>query len=166
MKHFTCIVETPRGSGGKVNFEPALGCYKLGKTLPAGLVFPFDFGFIPATVGEDGDPLDVIIISEIQSFPGCALDCRIIGALKAHQTEQNGERVRNDRYLAIPEISVLHQQVTQLRQLPRQIIEEIEEFFVNYNEQAAKRFEPLEKGAPPKLKKPFRRRKALRSPTT
>ena len=50
--------------------------------LPAGLVFPFDFGFIPGTVGEDGDPLDAIIISETEAFAGCSLDCRVIGAIK------------------------------------------------------------------------------------
>ena len=66
-----CIVETPKGYGVKYNYDPKLGCMELAKMLPAGLVFPFDLGYIPGTKGEDGDPLDVIILSEVPAFPGC-----------------------------------------------------------------------------------------------
>lgn len=144
MKSITCIVESPKGSAGKFDFDPSSGYFKLGKTLPAGLVFPFDFGFIPGTLGEDGDPLDVIVISETQTFTGCALDCRIIGGITARQTERDGDTVRNDRFIVVPEISVMYGEVEKLSQFPKQIMQEIERFFINYNDQAGKRFRPLQ----------------------
>ncbi|QEM11306.1 inorganic diphosphatase [Mucilaginibacter rubeus] len=69
----TVIVETPKGSGHKYDYDTATKQFKLKKLLPAGMVFPFDFGFIPNTVGGDGDPLDVLVISEISTFPGCVI---------------------------------------------------------------------------------------------
>ena len=143
METITCIIETPKGCGAKYNFDPKLHGYTLSKVLPAGLVFPFDFGFIPGTVGEDGDPLDVIVISEIPVFQGCAMKCRIIGAIKALQTERDGDKMRNDRYLAVPDVSVMYARVHKLDQLPEQVVQEIERFFMNYNEQAGKKFKPL-----------------------
>lgn len=139
------IVESPKGSGHKYDYEPDLGLFKLNKVLPAGLVFPFDFGFIPNTIGGDGDPLDIIVISEITSFPGCAMDCRIIGALKAEQTERSGETMRNDRLIAIPEVSQLFDEIQEVEQLPEDFLKQLESFFVNYNEQAGKKFKVLER---------------------
>jgi len=145
MELINAIIESPKGSGHKYDYEPEMRCFKLKKILPAGLVFPFDFGFIPNTKGEDGDPLDVIVISEIQSFPGCCMDCRIIGAIKAEQTERNGDKMRNDRYLAIPDVSQLFKEIKDVNGLPEDIITQIENFFKNYNDQAGKRFEVLER---------------------
>jgi inorganic pyrophosphatase len=145
MKPVAVIIESPKGSAYKYNYEPENKCIKLAKVMPAGLVFPFDFGFIPGTKGEDGDPLDVIVISEVESFPGCCMDCRIIGAITANQTEKDGETVRNDRYLAIPEVSQLFEEINSIAHLPEGIIRQIEYFFENYNEQAGKKFEVLER---------------------
>jgi inorganic pyrophosphatase len=145
MELINAIIESPKGSGHKYDYEPEMQCFKLKKILPAGLVFPFDFGFIPNTKGEDGDPLDVIVISEIKSFPGCCMDCRIIGSIKAEQTERNGDKMRNDRHLAIPDVSQLFKKVKEVDDLPEDIINQIENFFKNYNEQAGKKFEVLER---------------------
>jgi inorganic pyrophosphatase len=153
MNLTTCIVESPKGSSGKFDFDPETGYFKLHKTLPAGLVFPFDFGFIPGTLGEDGDPLDVIIVSEIVTFPGCAMDCRIIGAITAQQTERDGERMRNDRFIAIPEASVLYGDIRAVSGFPREVMQEIERFFMNYNEQAGKTFRPVKRIQAPKAMK-------------
>src|ERR1051325_6834357 len=102
MKYsITAIVETPRGSAQKYDYDKKKKWFKLKKMMPAGMVFPFDFGFIPGTKGGDGDPLDVVIISELKSFPGCCMDCNVIGGFKATQTE-NGKTVRNDRFFVIP----------------------------------------------------------------
>lgn len=139
------IIESPKGSGYKYNYEPESHCIKLSKVMPAGLVFPFDFGFITGTKGEDGDPLDVIVISEIKSFPGCCMDCRLIGAIQANQTEENGETMRNDRYLAVPDVSQLFKEVDSIDHLPEGIISQIECFFENYNEQAGKKFDVLKR---------------------
>jgi inorganic pyrophosphatase len=145
MQTVNVIVETPKGSTQKYDFDPKTGYFKLKKTMPLGSVFPFDFGFIEGTIGEDGDPLDIIIISEIETFPGCAVDCRIIGAIEAEQQEPDGEKMRNDRYIGIPEISNQYAEIKEMKDFPKQIIDELSNFFVNYNEQAGKKFEPLKR---------------------
>src|SRR6195952_3183933 len=119
------IVEKPKGSAQKYNYDPVTGFFKLKKILPEGMVFPFDFGFIPDTKGEDGDPLDVIIISEITAVQGSIMDCRIIGAILAEQTERDGTTMRNDRFLAVPQVSQLFSNITTLEQLPANIIEQL-----------------------------------------
>lgn len=140
MDTFEVIIETPKGQGLKYDFEPLTRQLKLSKVMPNGLVFPFDFGFIQGTKGEDGDPLDVVVIAEVATFPGCKMDCRIIGALKGQQTERDGKIFRNDRYIAIPEVSTLYQNIESLKQLPKEIIDQIATFFINYNQQAKKHF--------------------------
>ena len=145
MEVVTVIIETPRGSGQKYDYDPQTGKMKLKKVMPLGLVFPFDFGFIPGTVGGDGDPLDVLVVSEVSAFSGCVMDCRIIGAFKVVQQEGNGERMRNDRLIAVPEVSQRYAQVTSLRDLSKTIVEQAIAFFTSYNEQAGKKFSVLEK---------------------
>ena len=132
------IVETPRGSAEKYDYDPKNRWFKLSKIMPSGMVFPFDFGFIPDTKGEDGDPLDIIIISELKSFPGCVMDCRIIGAITAKQTEK-GKTVRNDRFLGVPAESQFFSKVESIDDLPDDTLDQIEKFFMNYNELAKKR---------------------------
>ncbi|UOE49194.1 inorganic diphosphatase [Mucilaginibacter sp. SMC90] len=136
----TAMIECPKGSNQKFDYDPAEKRFKLNKILPAGLVFPFDFGMIPGTKGEDGDPLDIIVISECSAFPGCLVDCRIIGGLKAEQTERNGHKVRNDRFIGIPDVSLLYSDIHTLEELPQVLIDQLEAFFKNYNEQAGKKF--------------------------
>ena len=144
MQTITVVVETPKGSAQKYDYDEKNKWFQLKKILPAGMVFPFDFGFIPGTKGEDGDPLDIIVISELKSFPGCVMECRVIGAIVAEQTEK-GKTVRNDRFLAIPEVSQLFANIKSIKDLPEDIVEEIEKFFMNYNELANKKFKPLER---------------------
>ena len=139
-KTVTAMVESPKGFNQKFEYEPQERRFRLSKILPAGLVFPFDFGMIPGTKGEDGDPLDVIVISEVTTFPGCMIDCRIIGAFQAEQTERDGKTMRNDRFLGIPVVSQLFPEVSELAQLPESILNQLEHFFKNYNEQAGKEF--------------------------
>ena len=144
MKTITAIVETPRGNAQKYDYDPKNKWFELSKIMPAGMVFPFDFGFIPNTKGEDGDPLDIIIISELKSFPGCVMDCRIIGAITAKQTEK-GKTLRNDRFLAVPEVSHLFSKIESIEDLPKDVIEQLEKFFMNYNELAETKFKPLKR---------------------
>ena len=145
MKTFTIIIETPKGSAQKYAYDEQLKCFKLTKILPAGMVFPFDFGFIPNTKGEDGDPLDIIVISEFKSFPGCAMDCRIVGGLKANQTERDGDKMRNDRFIGVPIESELFKDVYSIDQVPQAVITQLEDFFKNYNKASGKCFEVLER---------------------
>ena len=136
----TVMVESPKGFNQKFDFEPDANRFRLNKILPAGLVFPFDFGMIPGTQGDDGDPLDIIVISESGTFPGCLINCRIIGALQAEQTERDGQTLRNDRFLGVPEVSQLFSNINTLNELPEAILNQLEHFFRNYNEQAGKQF--------------------------
>jgi inorganic pyrophosphatase len=113
----------------------------LKKILPSGAVFPFDFGFIPKTKGEDGDPLDVLVIMDEPAYPGCIVECRIIGALKAKQSEEK-ELKENDRLIAVSVVSNSYSEVKELKDVNKNILDEIEHFFISYNEQKGKIFEP------------------------
>ena len=144
MQIVTVIVETPKGSAEKYNYDSENKWFRLKKILPAGMVFPFDFGFIPGTKGDDGDPLDVIIISEFKSFPGCVMDCRIIGGITAEQTEKS-KMVRNDRFIVIPEASQLFSNIKTIKDIPPELIKQLETFFINYNELEGKKFKPLKR---------------------
>src|SRR4051812_48376929 len=124
MNKVTVIIETPKGSECKYSYDESLRQIKLKKLLPAGMVFPFDFGCIPGTKGGDGDPLDIIVISEFKSLAGCVMECRIIGAIKATQKEDGQKYVRNDRFIGIPEASVLYESISSFRALPKKILNE------------------------------------------
>src|ERR1700743_668040 len=99
MASIDVVIETPKGSVQKYDYDDKTHFFKMSKILPSGMVFPYDFGFIPDTKGEDGDPLDVIVISEFNSFPGVMIKCRVIGGIKAKQSEEDGKMIRNDRFL-------------------------------------------------------------------
>lgn len=136
------VIETPKGCRNKYAFDEKSKAFRLKKILPAGAVFPFDFGFIPNTKGEDGDPLDVLVIMDEPMYPGCILECRIIGALKAKQTEKNKIEEENDRLIAVSVVSTSYSEVKSLKDINKNILDQIEYFFISYNEQAGKKFEP------------------------
>ncbi|MBL7712866.1 MAG: inorganic diphosphatase [Chitinophagaceae bacterium] len=137
-------IETPGGSRAKYDFDPVSGSFELNKVMPAGMVFPFDFGFIPGTLGEDGDPLDVLLLSEVPVYTGCVVNCRIIGCIKARQKEKSKQAIRNDRFIAVPVVSKLYGQIRELSDLPAETVAEVEQFFMQYNGLAGKRFTPLQ----------------------
>jgi inorganic pyrophosphatase len=140
MKNLEVIIESPAGSNQKYDYDPISGHFKLAKLLPLGMAFPFDFGFIPGTIGGDGDPLDVMVIGEVPTFTGCRINCRIIGGLVCEQTEIDGKKTDNDRYIGIADISEQYARVTKLSELPTEMIEKLEFFFINYNYIAGKKF--------------------------
>jgi inorganic pyrophosphatase len=141
------VIETPKGSAQKYDYDPGSHFFKLKKILPSGMVFPYDFGFIPDTKGEDGDPLDVIVISEFCSFPGIMIKCRIIGGIKAKQSEETGKKkmIRNDRFLAIPKCSNIFEKIKTAKDLPDNIFKELEQFFIDYNRIEGKEFKAMKK---------------------
>src|SRR2546421_8211911 len=94
------VIETPKGSRSKYAFDPDQRAFKLKKVLPEGMVFPHDFGFIPSTEAEDGDPLDVLLLMDQPAFPGCLVEARLIGVIEGEQSE-DGKKERNDRLLAV-----------------------------------------------------------------
>ena len=136
------IIETPKGSRNKFNYDEKLGLFKLGGVLPAGAVFPFDFGFVPSTLGGDGDPLDVLLLMDEPAFTGCLVEARLIGVVEAEQTEE-GETTRNDRLIAVAAESRTHRHVRSLEGLNEVLVDEIVHFFISYNEMKGKVFEPL-----------------------
>jgi inorganic pyrophosphatase len=125
------IIETPKGSRQKYTYDKTLQLFRLKKVLAPGLVFPFDFGFIPGTKGEDGDPLDVLVLSEYQGFPGCVMDVRIAGCLQATQTKGK-KPVRNDRFIGILEQSNTYDRIMSIEELPTALIDSIKLFFTTY----------------------------------
>ena len=137
------IIETPRGSQNKYAYDPEMRVFKLKKTLPMGTVFPFDFGFIPNTRAEDGDPLDVLIIMEEPTFPGCLIECRLMAVLEATQQENGKSAIRNDRMVAVSNASVLYRNITAITELNRNMAKEIENFFIDYNKHEGKKFKPV-----------------------
>jgi inorganic pyrophosphatase len=143
--NITVIVETPKGCGHKYEYSAETNQFKLKKLLPAGMVFPFDFGFIPNTLGGDGDPLDVLIISEVSTFPGCVIDCRLVGAFKVEQTSPEGTAYRNDRFLAVPVVSKFFSDLHDAAQLPHSLTDQIEAFFTNYSRLESKEFKLMER---------------------
>lgn len=142
------IIETPRGSQSKYTYDPKRETFELSKVLPMGTVFPFDFGFIPNTQAEDGDPLDVLVIVDQPCFPGCLLKCRPIGILKAKQKEKGGEKVRNDRLVAVADCSIEFADLKNIRSLNKNMITEIENFFIDYNKHEGKSFKPISWNGP------------------
>jgi inorganic pyrophosphatase len=126
--HIHTVVETPRGSTCKLDFDPDLGVFTLAKPLMAGLSYPFDWGFIPSTKAPDGDPLDVLIIHDARTYPGVVLKCRPVGVLEVEQTS-GAKRERNDRIFAVPDRSPLETDLKDIRNLPSRARKELEEFF-------------------------------------
>jgi inorganic pyrophosphatase len=122
------VVETPRGSRSKLEFDQKLKVFTLAKPLLAGLTYPYDWGFIPSTKADDGDPLDVLIIHEAATYPGLVLRCRPIGILEIMQTSK-GKKERNDRIFALPDRSPFEGDVQDIRSLPAGAVEELEKFF-------------------------------------
>src|SRR5882762_4455609 len=94
------IIETPAGSRNKFAFDVEQEIFALKKVLPAGMVFPYDFGFLPKTLAPDGDPIDVLLLMDEPAFPGVAVKARLIGVIEGEQVDGK-KRIRNDRLVAI-----------------------------------------------------------------
>jgi inorganic pyrophosphatase len=141
------IIETPAGSRHKLKYDEELGLFTIDRVLPRGAEFPYDFGFIPSTRGEDGDPIDVLVLLEAPSYPGCALPVRLIGVVEAEQSE-DGEKVRNDRLLAVLDAPKSPAKIHSLDDLPAGQLDEIEHFFVSFNRWAGREYRSLGRHGP------------------
>jgi inorganic pyrophosphatase len=139
------IIETQRGCRNKYKYDEETGRIKLSKVMPEGMMFPYDFGFFPGTKAEDGDPLDVLVLSDEPMFPGCEVACRVVGVIKANQKE-NGKENRNDRIIAVANASVLYAGVKELSDLEPAVLKQIEAFFTNYQKVRDIEYEILDRG--------------------
>lgn len=130
----TCraIVETPAGFRSKYDYDPESGLFELGGVIPEGMSFPADFGFVPATLGEDGDPLDVLVLGDEPTPVGALVHIRLIGVIRGLQTE-GGETARNDRLVATATKSLRYGDVRELKALGSRVVEHWTQFWVNYN---------------------------------
>ena len=125
------IIESPKGGREKYKYDEKHNLFRLHKVLPAALVFPYPFGFIPGTKGEDGDPLDAFIIGEFKGFPGCIMECRLIGCITVEQVSGK-KSTRNDRFLAVPEQSDQFNDVETITEMKPSIISLLENFLTTY----------------------------------
>jgi inorganic pyrophosphatase len=107
--------------------------------LPVGMSCPFEFGSIPRTQAEDGDALDVLVLTDAPLFVGCLVHVHLIGVIRAMQTERR-KSIRNDRLVASIETPVNRARYRELREVPRDTVREIEHFFRSYNEAQGRPF--------------------------
>jgi inorganic pyrophosphatase len=150
------VIETPKGSRNKFAFDPKQHIFELKKVLPAGMAFPYDFGFVPSTKADDGDPIDVLVLMDEPAFPGCVLNCRPIGVIEGEQGDKKNKE-RNDRIIAVQEDAHSWSDVKTVDDLGDKFCEELEEFFVDYHKLSGKKYRVLG------LKGPERARKLVKS---
>jgi inorganic pyrophosphatase len=150
------VIETPKGSRNKFAFDPDEHIFELKKVLPAGMAFPYDFGFVPSTKADDGDPIDVLVLMDEPAFPGCVLTCRPIGVIEGEQVEKK-DQIRNDRIVAVEQDAHSWEDIKTIDDLGKQFERELEEFFVNYHRLSGKEYRVLG------LKGPNQARKLVKS---
>ena len=136
------VIETPRGSRNKYAFNPELGVFELRKVLPEGMVFPYDFGFVPSTLADDGDPFDVLVLMDQSAFPGCIVTSRLIGVVEGEETK-DGKTERDDRLIAVACQSHTHSDIQHIKDLNETMLEELEKFFETYHFDDSTKFKVL-----------------------
>jgi inorganic pyrophosphatase len=141
------VIETPKGSRNKYGFDAKQRVFALTKVLPAGMAFPYDFGFVPSTKAEDGDGTDVLVLMDEPAFPGCLLKCRVIGVIEGVQLDGK-KKTRNDRIVAIEQENHSYAKVKHINQLGKKWVGELEDFFVNYHEMIGLKYKVLDVRGP------------------
>jgi inorganic pyrophosphatase len=147
------VIDTPRNSRAKFKYDEKTGLFRLGKLLPLGARFPFDFGFVPSTHGEDGDALDVLVLLDEPVPVGCVLTVLLIGVLEAEQTDKEGKTIRNDRLIGVVQAPYNPPEHRSLDELSEQCLAELEHFFIAYNEMEGRRYRPIGRGGPEAARK-------------
>ena len=143
------FIETPTGSRDKFDLDHETGLFEWSMQMPLGAAFPFSFGFVPNTLAEDGDPLDIILLVDGVMPQGVLVPARLIGVLQARQDEDGDGEVdtRNDRVLAVPTLANSFSNVDDIRDLRPKFYDEISAFFSRYNELIDRAFEAGEPGS-------------------
>jgi inorganic pyrophosphatase len=136
------VIETPKGSRNKFAFNSKEHIYELKKVLPAGMTFPYDFGFVPSTKADDGDPVDVLVLMDEPAFAGCILTCRLIGVIEGEQGDKK-KKERNDRIVAVEKDAHSWADIKTIDDLGKQFCRELEEFFVNYHRLSGEQYRVL-----------------------
>src|SRR6201987_3988092 len=136
------IIETPKGSRNKFAFDPDQRVFTLHKVLPAGMAFPYDFGFLPKTLADDGDPIDVLLLMDEPAFPGVLVPSRLIGVIEGEQVDGK-KRTRNDRLVAIADANHMYANVRKINDLTKKFLREVVDFFFNYHRLHGKEYKLL-----------------------
>jgi inorganic pyrophosphatase len=146
------VIETPKGSRNKFAFDPDERIFELKKVLPAGMTFPYDFGFVPSTKADDGDPVDVLVLMDEPAFAGCVLLCRPIGVIEGEQGDKK-DKERNDRIIAVEKDAHSWADITTIDDLGKEFCRELEEFFVNYHKLSGNEYRVLGVKGPDQARK-------------
>lgn len=128
-EQFHVVVEVPKGSQNKYEYDKHLNIFKLNRTLYSPVHYPGDYGFVPSTLAEDGDPLDALVLVDEPSFPGCVLVARPIGLL-----DMLDEGERDEKVLAVPVNNPRYDTIQDFRDILPHMLREIEHFFRIYKE--------------------------------
>jgi inorganic pyrophosphatase len=129
-----CVVEIPKGSRNKYEYDPQLGAIKLDRFVSASVVYPTDYGYVPETVAPDGDPLDVLICVSEPTFPGCVVACKVVGLFK-----MSDEKGPDDHVVCVPCNDPGWNTAEEIDDLPLQLRREIGHFFEVYKDLDADR---------------------------
>ncbi len=158
-KGLTCraVIETPKGRRSKYDYDPKARAFRLHSLLPDGMSFPLDFGFIPSTLCEDGDPMDVMVLSDEASEMGALLEVRLIGVMEAEESEKGNSSERNDRVLAVNCVSNLYEKVRTVDDLESTFIDNLSQFWIQKHALEGKRFKVLGIRAPAEAAKLIRK---------
>jgi inorganic pyrophosphatase len=140
----TCrvVVETPKGRRSKLDYDPKSGLFRLKSLLPDGMSFPLDFGFVPSTLADDGDPTDVMVLADEPCSPGTLLDVRLIGVIEAEEDE-HGATERNDRLIAAATVSHLYANLRSVAELDKAFTDNLIAFWTNKDRLEGKAFRCL-----------------------
>jgi len=130
------VIEIPRDSVNKYEYDKQLHVFRLDRTLFSPVHYPGDYGFIPHTLGLDGDPLDVLVLVEAPSFPGCLMEVRPIGVLRMVDQGEGDEKI-----LAVAESDPLYREVKDFSGVFEHTLREIEHFFAIYKKLEGKKTE-------------------------
>jgi inorganic pyrophosphatase len=133
---FACIVEIPKGSRNKYEYDHERDVIKLDRFLFSSVVYPTDYGFIPDTLSLDGDPLDVMVCVSEPTFPGCMIDVRPIALFRMED-----DAGVDDKVLAVPLTDPGWNTLETLDEVPNQLQNEISHFFTVYKQLESKRVE-------------------------
>src|SRR5437764_10781171 len=152
------VIDTPKGCRSKFAYDMKRKAYVLKSILPQGALFPFDFGSIPGTVADDGDPLDALVLMDEPAFCGCLIESRVVGVIEAEQSE-DGKTERNDRLIAVAAKSRTHAEVKTLSDVSPALLKEIEHFFISYNQERGKKFRPIARHGPKRAAQFVRKQK-------
>lgn len=121
------LIEIPRGSKAKFEIDKESGLIKLDRVLFASMYYPLNYGFIPQTLGDDGDPLDIVVLTQVSVVPLCIIPCKVIGVMQMIDRGQADEKI-----IAVAEEDPSVSDIENLDDLPGHLVSELRHFFENY----------------------------------